>query len=581
MNNLTFGDARFGYYETIGGGAGAGAGFAGASGVHTHMTNTRITDPEILESALPGAAGRVRAAPRLGRRRALPRAATASCASSSSWSRCASRSCPSGARSRRSACTGGGPAAKGRNTHDGRDVGGKSSFDVAAGGRVRIETPGGGGFGSGGLTWRTPASSSIRPTGRAAGARSCSSSAGSRAARPFLVEDDRYRPYFFTHPESTGLLADERDVEVEDTELLRPRGAPVVRVVAPVPPGGARAAREARGRRRARARGRHPLPVPLPDRPRPARGASRSRASRRAARRRAGRASATPSSCPAARGRSCACCRSTSRPPSTRAGSSRRRWSARARTRCTSWRRRPVPGAHAHARRSARCCARSPRASARSTPTCCWAGTWSTSTCAVLAARAAALGVPFEIGRVPGPIGFAQDGSFTRQRRAEIPGRMVLDGIGLVRDALIALDDYSLETVARAVLGRGKRSRTTRAGRAAEIERLYRDEPGGARRLQPRGRACSCSRSSRARGCSSWRSSAACSRGMQLDRVGASIASFDLIYLPELRRRGRGRADRERATARRAACRAARCSTRSRDCSATSRCSTSRACTRA
>jgi 5-oxoprolinase (ATP-hydrolysing) len=53
MNNLTFGDKSFGYYETIAGGAGAGPGFAGASGVHTHMTNTRITDPEVLESRYP------------------------------------------------------------------------------------------------------------------------------------------------------------------------------------------------------------------------------------------------------------------------------------------------------------------------------------------------------------------------------------------------------------------------------------------------------------------------------------------------------------------------------------------------
>lgn len=53
MNNLTFGDARFGYYETIGGGEGATAEHVGASGVHTHMTNTRITDPEILEARFP------------------------------------------------------------------------------------------------------------------------------------------------------------------------------------------------------------------------------------------------------------------------------------------------------------------------------------------------------------------------------------------------------------------------------------------------------------------------------------------------------------------------------------------------
>ncbi len=53
MNNTLFGDDSFGYYETVGGGAGAGPGFAGASGVHTHMTNTRITDPEVLEHRYP------------------------------------------------------------------------------------------------------------------------------------------------------------------------------------------------------------------------------------------------------------------------------------------------------------------------------------------------------------------------------------------------------------------------------------------------------------------------------------------------------------------------------------------------
>lgn len=53
MNNFLFGNNLFGYYETVGGGTGAGAGFDGASAVHSHMTNTRITDPEILESRYP------------------------------------------------------------------------------------------------------------------------------------------------------------------------------------------------------------------------------------------------------------------------------------------------------------------------------------------------------------------------------------------------------------------------------------------------------------------------------------------------------------------------------------------------
>ena len=53
MNNLTFGDARRQYYETIAGGAGAGLGFAGADAVQTHMTNSRLTDPEVLEARFP------------------------------------------------------------------------------------------------------------------------------------------------------------------------------------------------------------------------------------------------------------------------------------------------------------------------------------------------------------------------------------------------------------------------------------------------------------------------------------------------------------------------------------------------
>ncbi len=53
MNNVLFGNERFGYYETIGGGCGAGPDFDGASAVHSHMTNTRITDPEVLEQLYP------------------------------------------------------------------------------------------------------------------------------------------------------------------------------------------------------------------------------------------------------------------------------------------------------------------------------------------------------------------------------------------------------------------------------------------------------------------------------------------------------------------------------------------------
>ncbi|HEX7221002.1 MAG TPA: hydantoinase B/oxoprolinase family protein, partial [Burkholderiales bacterium] len=53
MNNFTFGNARYQYYETVGGGSGAGPGFDGADVVQTHMTNSRLTDPEVLEWRFP------------------------------------------------------------------------------------------------------------------------------------------------------------------------------------------------------------------------------------------------------------------------------------------------------------------------------------------------------------------------------------------------------------------------------------------------------------------------------------------------------------------------------------------------
>ena len=53
MNNVLFGNAGFAHYETLGGGCGAADGHAGASGRHSHMTNTAITDPEIIEHRFP------------------------------------------------------------------------------------------------------------------------------------------------------------------------------------------------------------------------------------------------------------------------------------------------------------------------------------------------------------------------------------------------------------------------------------------------------------------------------------------------------------------------------------------------
>ncbi len=73
MNNFLFGDATRQYYETICGGTGAGPGFDGTSAVHTHMTNTRMTDPEVLELRYPVRLEAIRDPPRLRRRRTLAR----------------------------------------------------------------------------------------------------------------------------------------------------------------------------------------------------------------------------------------------------------------------------------------------------------------------------------------------------------------------------------------------------------------------------------------------------------------------------------------------------------------------------
>jgi DNA polymerase-2 len=154
----------------------------------------------------------------------------------------------------------------------------------------------------------------------------------------------------------------------------------------------------------------------------------------------------------------------------------------------------------------------------------------------VLARRASALRVSGGLGRVPGRIGFEQDRTFTRQGRADVPGRMVLDGVGLVRDAM-RLEDYRLDTVARAVLGRGKRIDRDAPDAAAEIQRMYEHDPAAlvAYNLEDARLALEIVVKEGLLDLTLERSLLS---GMQLDRVGASIASFDQIYLPELRRRG-------------------------------------------
>jgi DNA polymerase-2 len=154
----------------------------------------------------------------------------------------------------------------------------------------------------------------------------------------------------------------------------------------------------------------------------------------------------------------------------------------------------------------------------------------------VLSARCQSLRLASRLGRIEGEIRFQRDASFTRQSRAEIPGRMVLDGLPLVRDA-IRLQDYRLETAARSLLGRGKRIDPDLPDAAAEIERMYREDPAAlvAYNLEDARLVLEILDKEGLLELSIERSLLS---GMQLDRVGASIASFDLIYIPELIKRG-------------------------------------------
>ncbi|MES0872967.1 hydantoinase B/oxoprolinase family protein [Sinimarinibacterium thermocellulolyticum] len=153
MNNLTFGDGAQQYYETICGGAGAGADFDGASAVHTHMTNSRLTDAEVLEARYPvrverfairaGSGGRGRRRGGDGVERRIRFLAPMTAAILSNRRRTAAPG-----------LAGGGDGLPGRNRverADGRvePLGATAQVEMQAGDVFVIDTPGGGGYGRG------------------------------------------------------------------------------------------------------------------------------------------------------------------------------------------------------------------------------------------------------------------------------------------------------------------------------------------------------------------------------------------------------------------------------------------------
>jgi 5-oxoprolinase (ATP-hydrolysing) len=151
MNNFTFGDDRYQYYETVAGGSGAGQGFDGADAVQTHMTNSRLTDPEVLEWRFPvllesfeirrgsGGAGRWRGGDGAVRRIRFLAPMVAAILSEHR------RIAPYG-------MAGGSPGMTGRNRvrrADGSivELGACDQIEMHPGDCFMIETPGGGGYG--------------------------------------------------------------------------------------------------------------------------------------------------------------------------------------------------------------------------------------------------------------------------------------------------------------------------------------------------------------------------------------------------------------------------------------------------
>jgi DNA polymerase-2 len=154
---------------------------------------------------------------------------------------------------------------------------------------------------------------------------------------------------------------------------------------------------------------------------------------------------------------------------------------------------------------------------------------------AVLARIASARGVVLELGRGPGEMRVQSARSQWGTSRATIPGRVVLDGIQLLRGAFIRMEDYSLDAVAREILGEGK----ILAGksRAAEILRLFEEDRARfvEYNLVDARLVLEILDTLRLVELSVVRSRLT---GMPPDRVAASIASFDFLYLSELGRRG-------------------------------------------
>jgi DNA polymerase-2 len=155
---------------------------------------------------------------------------------------------------------------------------------------------------------------------------------------------------------------------------------------------------------------------------------------------------------------------------------------------------------------------------------------------AVLLRAGARLGVRCTLGRTDDEIDLRRDQSFTRESRAVVSGRQVLDGLALLRGAFLRLEDYRLDTAAQLLLG--KRKLFAAEHRGAEIEAAYRNDPARLAAYNLEDARLVLEILART-GLVELAVRRSLLTGMQLDRVSAAIASVDSLYLGALRARDR------------------------------------------
>jgi len=155
---------------------------------------------------------------------------------------------------------------------------------------------------------------------------------------------------------------------------------------------------------------------------------------------------------------------------------------------------------------------------------------------AVLARIASGCGVRLTLGRGPEPLRVRSAGGQRGGSDAVLPGRVVLDGIDLLRGAFVKMESYALNAVALALLGKGKTIHGS--DRAAEITRRWREDPAALAdyNLVDAQLVLEILERLRLIPLTVERSTLT---GMPPDRVSASVASFDYLYLSELSKRGR------------------------------------------